>query len=158
MPIWVIDGRRFCLLCEEQMIVKAKIRIESIIENLDSAGLPDGEAEKSVSEADGIYRFDDGNAFISFSEEDGGKRRTEISLIGGAVTVRRSGAIESEMYFCEGESHASLYGIPPYQFDVTVNTRRVRVEIDNRGGKIDLFYNMNIGGADKSARMKIWIS
>ena len=30
------------------MIVKAKIRIESIIENLDSAGLPDGEAENDL--------------------------------------------------------------------------------------------------------------
>ncbi len=140
------------------MISKVRVKIESSIENLDAAGLPDGDAEKNVSEADGFYRFADGSGFLNYTEEsEGGKCRTEVVCIGGAVTVRRSGAIESEMHFSEGESHSSIYSIPPYRFDTTVTARRIRVELNSEGGRIDLFYNMKIGGADKSARMRIWI-
>jgi uncharacterized beta-barrel protein YwiB (DUF1934 family) len=62
------------------------------------------------------------------------------------------------MHFSEGETHHFIYTIAPYQFDATVTAKRVRTELDSEGGKIDLLYNMNIGGADKNARMKIWIS
>lgn len=141
------------------MISKVKVKIESSIENLDAAGLPDGDVEKNVSEAEGFYRFDDGKAHLNYTEEnEGGRCRTEISCLGGEVIVRRSGAIESEMRFFEGESHLSIYSIPPYRFDATVTAKRVRIELTEDGGGVDLLYNMKIGGADKSARMKIWIS
>ena len=140
------------------MIIKVKIKIESTIENLDSAGLVDGDAEKTVTESNGTYRFGEGEAFLNFNEEsEGGKIRTEITCLGNSVTVRRDGAIESRMHFSEGESHRSLYIIPPYQFESTVTAKRVRVNLTADGGEIDLVYRMNIGGADKNARMKIWI-
>lgn len=140
------------------MISKVRVKIESSIINVDESGLPDGEVEKNVSELDGFYRFSDGSGFLNYTVEDeGGKCRTEVVCIGGAITVRRSGAIESEMYFSEGESHASIYSVPPYRFDTTVSTKRIRTELSPKGGRIDLFYNMKIGGADKSARMRIWI-
>ena len=140
------------------MIIKVKVKIESTIENLDSAGLIDGDAEKTLTEANGTYRYSEGEAFLNFNEEsEGGKIRTEISCLGNSVTVRRDGAIESRMHFAEGESHRSLYIIPPYQFESTVTAKRVRVNLNAEGGEIDLVYGMTIGGADKNARMKIWI-
>ena len=140
------------------MIIKVKVKIESTIENLDSAGLVDGDAEKTVTESNGTYRFGEGEAFLNFNEEsEGGKIRTEITCLGNSVTVRRDGAIESRMHFSEGESHRSLYIIPPYQFESIVTAKRVRVNLTADGGEIDLVYRMNIGGADKNARMKIWI-
>ena len=128
------------------MIIKVKVKIESSIENLDRMGLIDGDAEKTVSEANGTYRYSNGEAFIKFNEQsEGGKIHTEISCLGGAVTVRRDGAIESRMHFSEGETHHFIYTIAPYQFDATVTAKRVRTELDSEGGKIDLLYNMNIG-------------
>lgn len=140
------------------MIIKVKIKIESTIENLDSAGLVDGDAEKALTEAYGTYRYGEGEAFLNFTEEnEGGKIHTEITCLGNSVTVRRDGAIESRMHFSEGETHRSLYVIPPYQFESTVTAKRVRVNLNSDGGEIDLVYGMTIGGADKNARMKIWI-
>ena len=87
------------------MIISVKIKIESTIENLDGSGLIDGEPEVSVSEAMGTYRYSDGEAFINFNEQtDGGKVHTEIKCLGGTVTVRRDGAIESYMHFSKDES------------------------------------------------------
>ena len=141
------------------VISEVNIKIESIIENLDNAGLPDGDAEKNVSEATGFLNFSDNGAMLTYSEDnEGGRALSEIICRDGGVRVCRRGAIESELYFKEGESHSSIYSIPPYKFDATVTARRVRIDLSADGGKIDLLYNMKIGGAEKSTRMKIWIS
>jgi uncharacterized beta-barrel protein YwiB (DUF1934 family) len=62
------------------------------------------------------------------------------------------------MCFREGESHSSIYRIPPYRFDCEVLAKRVDVELRPTDGKINLVYNMKIGGAEKSAIMRICIS
>ena len=141
------------------MLKKVKLKIESVIDNLSPSGLPEGEPEKSVSECFGFLHLTDGRTSLTYTEKsEGGDIRSEIVCMGGQVSVTRSGAIESELCFAEGETHHSIYSIPPYKFDATVKTKRVRVEIDENEGKIDLIYNMTVGGAEKSARMRIWIS
>lgn len=141
------------------VIKKAKIKIESTIENLNSAGLPEGDGEKTVTEADGTYRYNNGEAVVMYKENsEGGEISTRISLVSDTVSVKREGAIESLLFFKEGERNLSLYSIPPYKFDAEVYAKRVRVNLTADGGSIDLLYNMKIGGAEKSARMKIWIS
>lgn len=141
------------------MLKKVKLKIESVIENLDPAGLPEGDAEGTVSECFGSLRITDGRVSVTYTEKnEGGEIRSEIVCQGGSVTVIRSGAIESELCFTEGEIHNSVYSIPPYSFDASVRAKRVRVDISENEGKIDLIYNMTVGGAEKAARMKIWIS
>ena len=141
------------------VIKKAKIKIESTIENLNSAGLPEGDGEKTVTEADGTYRYNNGEAVVMYKENsEGGEISTRISLVSNTVSVKREGAIESLLFFKEGERNLSLYSIPPYKFDAEVYAKRVRVNLTADGGSIDLLYNMKIGGTEKSARMKIWIS
>lgn len=140
-------------------IIDVTVKIESSIENLDGCGLPEGEPERTFSETVGRYKFSEQSAILLYHENnDGGAVRSEISYKDETLTVKRSGAIESNLQFKEGEIHRSLYCIPPYQFDAEVKPRRIRVGLDEQGGAIDLIYNMKIGGAEKSARMKIWIS
>ena len=141
------------------MISRVKIKIESIIDNLDESGLRDGESEKSVSLADGVYRYTGDGARISYKESlEGGETKKEILVFENCVTVRRHGAIIGDLQFREGETHSSIYQIPPYRFESEVTAKRVSVELGPVGGKINLVYNMKIGGADKSAIMRIWIS
>lgn len=141
------------------MLKRVNLKIESVIDNLDSAGLTEGESERNVSESVGSLLISGEDVRITYKEKnEGGESESEIICSGGGVTVRRRGAIESELYFKEGETHQSVYSVPPYKFDAEIKTRRVRIELSEMGGRIDLFYNMKIGGAEKAARMKIWIS
>ena len=140
-------------------IIDVNVKIESSIENLDDCGLPSSDIEKTVSNVTGRYKFSQQSAILLYHEKsDGGDIRSEISYKDDTVTVKRSGAIDSCLQFKDGESHHSIYSIPPYRFDAEVKTRRTRVSLNENGGTIDLIYNMKIGGAEKSARMKIWIS
>ncbi len=141
------------------MLKKVKLKIESVIDNLGPSGLPEGDAERSVSECLGSLRIADGRISLTYTEKsEGGDVRSEIICLDGQVSVIRSGAIESELCFIEGETHHSVYSIPPFKFDAQVRAKRVRVEVSEKEGQIDLLYNMTVGGAEKAARMKIWIS
>lgn len=139
--------------------MKVKVKIGSVIENLDSLGNVEGEREENESKCFGQYFYSESLTTLSYTERgEGGEVTSLITVSGDEVTVQRRGAIESELKFKEGECYSSLYSIPPYSFDATVSTRKIRLSLGNEGGSVDLFYNMKIGGAEKSARMRIWIS
>ncbi len=141
-----------------KIIKEVKIKISSSIENLDSAGMPEGECERTESECAGYLHLLDGESFVTYKEKDkNGEVTSEIRISEESVFVIRHGAIESNMEFREGEITHSIYGISPYTFDMSLDTRRIRRRIGEDGGEIHLIYNMKVGGAEKSVRMKIWI-
>ena len=140
------------------MVKEAEIKVLSVMDNLGDSGLPEGDSERVESVYKGFFHITDGEVLLTYTEGEGeGAYLSEISTSSGRVTVKRKGAIESELVFEEGKTHTSLYRIPPYTFDAEVNTKKIRSSLSDEGGSIELYYNMKIGGADKSARMKIWI-
>lgn len=140
------------------MDINVKIKIESKIENLDEFGVPCGDIERSEQKMLGVMVECDDGFVLRYSESsESGEIATEVSVRGGFVRVARRGAIESSFDFRRGVEHSSVYSMGGYKFDVRILPRRVDTVIDGKGGLVDLFYNMNIGGADKAVRMKIWI-
>ena len=141
------------------VVKEAEILVVSTIENLDSAGLAEGEAEKTESRASGyLHVFDDGILITYVETQDGGTVTSEVKCTDGAVRVVRRGGIESDITFREGESHTSLYSVGPYKFDAVVRTRRIRMNLGEDGGRLDLFYNMKIGGAEKSSKLSLTVT
>ena len=140
------------------MDINVKIKIESKIENLDEFGVAVGDIERSEQKTFGVMTEVDGGFILKYSEiSESGEIATEVNVREGFVRVARRGAIESSFDFRLGARHSSVYSMGGYKFDVKIMPRRVDAQIDEKGGLVDLFYNMNIGGADKAIRMKIWI-
>ena len=142
-------------------IYDAKITVRSVIDNLDEAGLVVGESEISINTYEGFLRCEAREAgdllTISYSErvEDGDRVYTDMVLDGGALTLTRRGACEYDIRFAEGERYEGIYAVPPYKFDMTVLTKRLRNDLTRAGGEVRINYNMAVGGADKSCRMHI---
>ena len=108
-------------------IREAKIKIESVIENIDNAGLPDGESERNVIDVSGFIHYTDKGILLTYSEEnEGATVYSDISYSDGEVWVKRHGALNSNLFFKEGAEHSSVYEVSPYKFDATVKTRRIR--------------------------------
>ena len=138
------------------VIKEKKILMSSVIENLLPSGLSDGEPEKTEIITDGFLKITDGGLAISYVEQtEGGRVAADIFIADGSVRVKRAGAIESDMLFEEGLLHKSLYGVPPYAFDTEIYTKKIRNSMTRDGGRVDIFYTMKIGGADKKVRMRI---
>lgn len=138
------------------IIKEMKFYISSSIDNLTKEGLADGEPERNEIVAEGFYKISDEGYEITYSEQtEGGKVISDIIITDSSVTVKRRGAVDSEMVFSEGLLHKSLYTVSPYSFDAEVLTKRIRNGLTKDGGRIDIFYDMRIGGADKAVRMRI---
>ena len=137
-------------------IKEMKFTVSSVIENLTPQGLVDGDPERTSVTARGFYKIDGETFEINYNEmTEGGKVVTSIIASRGEVRVIRRGAVISEMVFADGRQHSSVYTVSQYSFDAVVSCRKIRFGLDNNGGRLDIFYGMNIGGADKSVRMRI---
>ena len=129
------------------IIKEKKIKITSTIENLNENGISDGSPERTESVCEGFLKISDTELLLTYSEStEGGKIVSDISITKEGVKVTRRGAVRSDMYF---------YEVSPYTFDVIVYTRKIRNNITKDGGRLDIYYDMKIGGADKNVIMKI---
>ena len=135
---------------------QVKIAASSEISNLSPSGYQEGETEITEEEADGTLSLTDGALVIKYEVKgEGGSVETEIILSASQLRVKRCGAVSSDFLFEEGSEHASLYSVGPYSFDTAIRTRKIRNRMTESGGRIDVFYDMRIGGADKYVKMKI---
>ena len=135
----------------------AKLNIISTLTDLNSAGLPEGEPEKSEVCLQGKIKFaESGDVFLSYKEDsEGGAIFSDIKISDVKVTVLRRGAIESTMVFEEGILHRSLYSMPPYRMDMEIMTKRIRRTLSDGVLSLNLIYEMKIGGSARSAMFKI---
>jgi uncharacterized beta-barrel protein YwiB (DUF1934 family) len=136
-----------------------KLAVYSSIQNLDEFGLAEGDTETSEESAICTYRSDGDTISVSYkTQTEGGTVNTSYRLFDNCLSVTRSGAINSVMIFENGKTHSSVYEIPPFKFDMTVTAKRLFHTLTDRGGDIDLLYEMNVGEAIKLCKMKISIA
>lgn len=135
----------------------ASFNINSVIDNLDDFGAPTDEPEISSTTANGEVTLDSGTVTMFYKEKNEDtvtSTRIEVRE-DGSVMLRRMGGIVSDMLFIEGKETKTLYQIPPYKFDMTLSTKKIRKNLSSDGGELQLIYSMNVGGGQKNARMKI---
>lgn len=138
------------------IIKEASFFVCSTIENLSPSGAVEGEPEITEAIHNGFYKISDELLLITYREDNEGQTViSDITVTEDSVTVKRTGDIRSEMKFTEGIEDKSLYEVPPYAFDVTVYTTKIRSSLTKDGGRLDIYYKMNIGGADKKVRMRV---
>lgn len=141
-------------------IYDAEFTVHSVIDNLEG-GMPDGEPEINITTLEGflkLERRDEGDVYyITYGEKDeyGGRTVTDIKIDGARVELSRRGAMDYNIVFEEGKSYSGIYAIPPYKFDMTVLTKKIRKNLSRTGGELQLIYSMNVGGGEKACRMKI---
>ena len=136
--------------------IKLTLTVNSVIDNLTDAGLPDGDPEINIFTTAGAMVVADEGMILSFTESgEGGEVTSTLVITAGGVHLVKTGAIESDMLFTEGACTKTLYHVGPYAFDMSINTKRIRNSLTSDGGEIQLIYSMNVGGQEKNVRLKI---
>lgn len=72
---------------------------------------------------------------------------TVLQVAQGQVTLLRQGEVNSIMVFEEGRQHVSVYDTPAGALAISVNTRRLRSELNDQGGDIEIQYSIDIDSA-----------
>lgn len=65
---------------------------------------------------------------------------TTFAVRGPRVFLTRSGAVNSQMVFEEGRQHTSLYETPFGELTIDVQTSRLRHNLTDRGGLLEIRY------------------
>ena len=73
--------------------------------------------------------------------------RTVFRIRGKQVTLTREGGVNSVMVFEEGLRHMSMYQTPFGALAIGVNTRRMRNEINDMGGELEIDYAIEVDHA-----------
>ena len=63
------------------------------------------------------------------------------------ITLLRVGEVNSQMVFEEGRRHLSMYDTPYGALSVGISTRRMRYDLGNTGGSIEINYAIEIDHA-----------
>lgn len=137
-------------------ITPVSVTVSSAIDNIED-GMPVGDQERTVITADGSLTNEDGVLTIRYAEDGEEGQHTDCTLIyrDGAIALSRRGSVAVDLMFEVGEICTAVYSVPPYKFDMTVTAKKIRSNLTDRGGEIQLIYDMNIGGQDKRVRMYI---
>ena len=69
---------------------------------------------------------------------------TSFEVWGPRVTLTRSGAVNSQMVFEEGRQHTSLYETPFGELSVDIQTGRLRHNLTERGGIMEIQYSIAV--------------
>ena len=69
---------------------------------------------------------------------------TTFEVKGPRVTLIRSGTVNSQMVFEEGRQHTSLYETPFGELTVDIQTSRLRHNLSERGGVMDIKYSIAV--------------
>ena len=69
---------------------------------------------------------------------------TTFEIKGARVTLQRSGSLNSQMVFEEGRQHSSLYETPFGALTVDIQTSRLRHNITERGGVMEIKYSIAV--------------
>lgn len=72
---------------------------------------------------------------------------TVLQVSEGQVTLLRQGEVNSVMVFEEGRQHVSVYETPMGTLAISINTRRLRSELDAQGGDIEIQYTIDVDHA-----------
>ena len=88
-------------------------------------------------------------------ETEGPADVTIITMQKGMVSMQKRGTIETDFIFEQGKTCSTLYKTPFGSLNATILPTHVQVKLEERSGKIDLEYVMNIAGAQVVTQLKL---
>ena len=111
------------------------------------------ESEKTVYTVGGTLEDTPDGWRVTYAEpEEAGMAGTEtqMDILSGRVELTRAGAVRARFVFAPDRPFHSVYETPYGNLNAAVYTRSLRVRLGDRGGLLELKYELELGGT-KSA-------
>lgn len=107
----------------------------------------DTESENIELTTEGTFEFENGLYYIDYDESeatglDGCHTNIEIGM--DYVSLQRTGAITTDMLYIEGKKTYSMYNTPFGQMMVGIYTKKLNIDIDEKGGSINIAYSLDL--------------
>jgi uncharacterized beta-barrel protein YwiB (DUF1934 family) len=128
-----------------------------LVRETSSITCSDGDVTDLSSLSPGCLRDCADGLLLTYTDDtEGGKVFNRVEISGERVSVRRTGAVSLSLTFEAGKTEHTVYGVPPFSFDMTVSTESVRVRREENGGlRIGLVFRSVVGGAPQTTHLNI---
>ena len=122
---------------------------KAIISIVSNASMVDGDVIEVVSPGKYI-KMDSGYKAVYEETEISGMEGTTtiLTIKDKEVLLEREGTTSTKMLFNEKEPSVSLYNTPYGMMEITINTKKLNVEVNDNGGNIKIDYDMAIAGQE----------
>ncbi len=100
---------------------------------------------------------EDALSFTYTEQGEGGATVCHVRLTQEGVFVSRRGATVCDMHFGEADDEGT-YEVPPFKFPFTLHTLRIRDRMKDTGGKLDIFYRMDLGGDRRRVHLRMTVA
>lgn len=117
----------------------------------------DGEAFELSTLSEGCLRPSPAGMLLTYTADAEGERIfNRVRISHGCVSVRRSGAVSLSLTLEKGRVEHTVYGVPPFSFDMTVTTESVEIAHRAAGElSLRLRFRSVIGGAPQTTELVI---
>ena len=130
----------------------AKIRVKSHI-------ITDGEGMDFETVTDGNFYLKDGKYYVMYEEKDMlrdfGRCITTVKCDLNTVYMKRNGAIGTNLEFEKNKTNRSTYKFEMGVIVLETHTKEVEISLCGSGGKINLEYDIDIGGQKSYNKVEI---
>lgn len=119
----------------------------AIITIVSNASVSDGEKIEVLSPGQYI-KMEDGYKVVYEETELSGMEGTTtmITIRNKEVILEREGSTSTKMVFNESDPSVSLYNTPYGMLEITIDTRKLKVNMQDDGGDIEIVYDMAVSG------------
>lgn len=119
----------------------------------------DNETDTIEETAFGSYYEKRGKQYILYkTDNNGDKVSTVIKLDGNEVTIKRRGAVSSDMTYRTGAKHSFMYALPFGAVEMEIETEKIFSNLAENGGVIELAYTLTAQGEKYFNNMKITVT
>ncbi len=128
------------------------------IRNTQSA---DGQEESTELICEGRFYESGGKLYVFYKEDDGEETSAATTMLiisNDEVTLKRSGAFGSKMYYREGKTEQVTYKTPYGDMVFLLKTLKIENNLSIDGGTLRLLYNLNINGDEVGNDLLITIN
>lgn len=111
----------------------------------------DGQPEtvELITEGEYFKEVDGYRAVYNESEISGmAGTETTLKIHDNSFIIMRKGTTNSNLVFKKGLNHVSLYSTPFGALEVVVKPSKVNIDVNDRGGKVELEYRMEAAGLE----------
>ena len=121
------------------------------IKVLMNAKISDGEKIEVVSPGE-FTKTDNGYKIVYEETELSGMEGTvtKILIEDEKVILERQGTTETKMVFISGEPYVCLYNTPYGMLEITISTKILNVNVDDKGGNLEINYDIVVAGQKPS--------
>lgn len=107
----------------------------------------DGNTDSVELVTEGEYEYSPENSSLIYEESsitgmEG--TTTTFAIEPHTVTLTREGTVTSQMLFRKGEKHLFLYNTPYGTYTMGISTNRLSVELNEKGGHMEISYGLDI--------------